>query len=173
MTAPNVIAFPSPDRNTFDDAWALLTPLMKRRSDGKTKLRELWNREAKRLGGQSELLDRLKRYIAASEEIRRKGGVWGEPALQVILRSQRLENYEAEQTLVNAEGGLVNAFPNEAVRSALLRRCGAEWIASYLDPCSIDGTSVVARTDYAVKKLLEHREVFKMAGFTGIKKRVG
>lgn len=171
MNAPNVIAFPSPDRNTFDDAWALLTPLMKRRSDGKTKLRDLWNREAKRLGGQSELLDRLKRYIAASEEIRRKGGVWGEPALQVILRSQRLENY-ADEGLSGVQALISDQFPNEAVRNALLRRCGAEWVASYLDPCSVDGTSVVTRTDYAVKKLLEHREVFKMAGFTGIKKRV-
>ena len=161
----NVIAFPTPEPDTFDQAWDLLPQTMKQRSEARKKMRPLWDREAKRLGGHEELLARLQTYLRDDKDLPKSGG----PGLQVLLRSGRLEHWAPRQINIHP----TQQFPNEAVRSALLRRCGAEWIASYLDPCSIDGTSVVARTDYAVKKLLEHREVFKMAGFTGIKKRVG
>lgn len=53
----------------------------------------------------------------------------------------------------------------------MLSRCGADWVASYLDPCLIEGTTVIVRTDYAVKKLKEHGHVFRMAGFTGMRKK--
>ena len=164
----NVLAFPTPEVNAFAEAWSLITPQMRKRSEAKDKVKRLWDQEAKRLYGQADLLERLRSYLKTDKDLPRSGG----PALNRLLTSGRLEHYEPLEALCEEPGMSGERFPNEAVRNALLRRCGPEWVASYLDPCSIDGTSIVTRTDYAARKLLEHRQVFKMAGFTGIKKRV-
>lgn len=160
----NVVPFPTPEPSSFADAWALLPDQMKKRSESKAKVEILWNREAKRLGGQADILQRLKTYLRDDKDIQRTGG----PGLQVILRAGKLEHWQPRQEGVSISA---DAFPHTAVRSHLLAVCGASWVASYLDQCEVDGTTIIVRTDYAIGKLKEHREVFKAAGFTGMKKR--
>jgi len=161
----NVVAFPSPEPSTFAQAWDLLPSTMKTRTEAKRKVEPMWNREAKRLGGQEELLARLQTYLRDDKDLARSGG----PGLQVLLRSGRLEHWVASSVVTITTG---EQFPNESVRNRLLGMCGPAWVASYLDPATVEGTTVLVRTDYAVKKLLEHRHVFRMAGYSGLKKRV-
>lgn len=160
----NVVPFPTPEPSSFSEAWVLLPKTMKERSKKKAVVEVLWNREAKRLGGQADLLQRLKTYVRDSKDLPRTGG----PGFQILLSAGTLEHWQPRQEGVSIT---TTAFPNVTVRNHLLRVCGSRWVASYLDQCEVDGTTIIVRTDYAIGKLKEHREVFKAAGFTGLRKR--
>jgi len=159
----NVLAFPTPEASTFSQAWKLLPETRKRRSDRKDRCEKLWKSESKRLGGEEALLGRLRVYLRGPDLVRTGG-----PGLQILLKSGKLEHYEPDPHTAQVRA---KQFPNTTVRDALLARCGPDWVASYLDPCEVEGTVVIVRTDYAVKKLKEHGYAFKMAGFTGMRKR--
>ncbi|MBS0370961.1 MAG: hypothetical protein JSS57_17400 [Proteobacteria bacterium] len=158
-----VIPFPEP--GTFEDAWKALPATMKARSDKKATCDALWRREAKRLGGERMLLLRLKTYLRDSPDLKRTGG----PGLQVLLRSGKLEHWTPMHDAPLAPD--VTRFPVTEIRQALVRIEGEGWVKSYLDPCVIDGTTLIVRTGMAVDKLKAHGALFKAHGFTGLKKR--
>lgn len=158
-----VIPFPEP--GTFEDAWKALPATMKARSDKKATCDALWRREANRLGGERMLLLRLKTYLRDSPDLKRTGG----PGLQVLLRSGKLEHWTPMQDAPLAPD--VTKFPHQEIRRTLAKQEGEGWVRSYLDPCVIDGTTLIVRTGMAVDKLKAHGALFKAHGFTGLKKR--
>jgi hypothetical protein len=168
----NVLAFrrapepePELERATFDVAWGLLTDVMRRRSEAKAKCEALWNREAKRLNGQEDLLARLKTYLRDDKDIPRTGG----PGLQVLLRTGRLDHWQPMQQTPR----LMPAFDNKEARQAVAAYKGEGFCRSYLDPCRIEGTTLVVRTDIAIRQLREVAVILKGYGFTGMRKRCG
>ena len=166
----NVLAFkpraedPAPEleRATFDVAWRELTDTMRRRSEAKAKCQALWNREAKRLGGQEDLLGRLRTYLRDDRDIVKTGG----PGLQVLLRAGRLEHWAPMQQ----QPRLHEMFPHTEARAAVAKIFGEGFCRSYLDPCEVSGTTIIARTDIAIKKLREAGVALKTHGFTGVKR---
>lgn len=154
-----------PEASTFDDAWALLLPDMRKRSIRKDKCEALWNKESKRLGGQHELLQRLKTYLRDNKDLSRSGG----PGLQVLMNSGKLEHWVPTAESTSAE--LSEKFPIVEIRQALVRVESESWARSYLDPCVIDGTTLIVRTGMAVDKLKAHGALFKAHGFSGMRKK--
>jgi hypothetical protein len=167
----NVIALrQSPSRElepaTFDNAWRLLTDVMRRRSDAKAKCEVLWNREAKRLDGQEDLLARLRTYLRDDKDIPRTGG----PGLQVLLRTGRLDHWVP----MAQEPRLLEPFANAEIRDAVSSLAGEAFCRSYLDPCTVDGKTLIVRTDTAIRRLSETpgvKAIFKDHGFTGMRRR--
>lgn len=158
-----VIPFPEP--GTFEDAWKALPATMKARSDKKATCDALWRREAKRLGGERMLLLRLTTYLRDSPDLKRTGG----PGLQVLLRSGTLEHWTPMQDAPLAPDD--TKFPHQEIRRTLAKQEGEGWVRSYLDPCVIDGTTLIVRTGMAVDKLKAHGALFKAHGFSGMRKK--
>lgn len=164
MGAANVVQlFPEP--STFEDAWKALPATMRSRSDKKAACELLWRREAKRLGGERMLLLRLRTYLRDSPDLKRTGG----PGLQVLLRSGKLEHWTPMHDVPLAPD--ITKFPITEIRQALVRIEGDGWVRSYLDPCVIDGTTLIVRTGMAVDKLKVHGALFKANGFSGMRKK--
>lgn len=146
---------------TFANAWAMLPDTMKRRSDSKARCEALWNREAKRLSGQEDLLARLRTYLRDDRDLPKSGG----PGLQVLLRQGRLEHWVAMQQDVRT----VEPFPMAELRAQVAAQKGEAFCRSYLDRCQVDGTSLLVGTHYAMDKLIELRALFKSHGLTGMR----
>lgn len=164
MGAANVVQlFPEP--STFEDAWKALPQTMRVRSEKKATCDALWAREAKRLSGEQDLLQRLKTYLRDSPDIKRTGG----PGLQVLLRAGKLEHWTPMQDAPLAPD--VTKFPHQEIRRTLAKQEGEGWVRSYLDPCVIDGTTLIVRTGMAVDKLKAHGALFKAHGFSGMRKK--
>ena len=147
--------------STFADAWSVITDTMKRRSESKAKCEVMWNREAKRLGGQALLLGKLKTYMRDDKDVIRTGG----PGLQVVLKSGRLEHWMAQ----DAAAPVVGAFPHAEARADVKAFKGEAFCRSYLDRCKIEGTTLIVATETAAIKLREAGAVLKQHGFTGMK----
>lgn len=161
----NVLAFKpraEVEPSTFETAWKLLPDTMRRRSQAKVKTEAIWNREAKRLGGQEELLQRLKTYLRDDKDLPRSGG----PGFHILLQTGRLDHWVPMQQVPS----FIDAFPHPGARRAVQDEKGEAFCRSYLDPCMIDGTTLVARTDYAIGKLREVGQILKQHGFTGVRK---
>lgn len=139
---------------------------MRRRSDGLSKLKPLWNDHAKLAGGQAALLGALAAYLKGDEDLPKSGG----PGLQVWLKSRRWENWLDLPTTTAEAAMHAQRFP-EPHRSAIVARLGEPFVRSYIDPCEMDGTVLIVRTDTAVKKLGEHRFVFRALGFSGMRRK--
>lgn len=154
-----------PEASTFSDAWSALPKTMRERSDKKAICERLWLSEAKRLSGEKDLLQRLRTYLRDAPDIKRTGG----PGLQVLLRSGKLEHWVPMAD--GPEAALEDRFPIADLRKALVRAESENWAKSYLDPCVIDGTTLIVRTGMAVDKLKAHGALFKAHGFTGLRKR--
>ena len=48
---------------------------------------------------------------------------------------------------------------------------GEAFCRSYLDRCTVEGTTLIVATDYAIGKLREVANIMKARGFTGMRKR--
>ena len=123
----------------------------------------LWDSHGAQIG-HDVLLGALKRYLAKDADLPKSGG----PGLQVWLRARRYEHWLADEPVAAAVP--VDGFA-EPYRSALVAACGDDWVRSYLDPCKLEGATLVVRTDFAIKKLLERRDIFRRLGLTGMRKR--
>lgn len=154
-----------PEASTFSDAWSSLPKTMRERSDKKAICERLWLSEARRLSGEKDLLQRLQTYLRDAPDIKRTGG----PGLQVLLRSGKLEHWVPMSD--SHEVALENRFPITELRQALVRAESESWVRSYLDPCVIDGTTLIVRTGVAVDKLKVHGALFKVHGFSGMRKK--
>lgn len=162
--AHNIVQlFPEP--STFSEAWSALPKTMRERSDKKAICERLWLSEARRLHGEKDLLQRLRTYLRDSPDLKRTGG----PGLKVLLRSGKLEHWTPMQDTPLAPD--ITKFPNQDIRQALVRMEGDGWVRSYLDPCVIDGTTLIVRTGMAVDKLKAHGALFKAHGFSGMRKK--
>lgn len=148
--------------SSFAQAWTELPATMRQRSEKKATVERLWDAEAKRLGGQTDLLMRLRTFLRDSKDIPRTGG----PGLQVLLRSGRLEHWVPMQQTPR----IVSSFPNDVARSAVAQVRGEAFCRSYLDPCQVDGTTLLVRTDIAIKALREVGHVLKAHGYSGMRK---
>lgn len=149
--------------STFEAAWKLLPDTMRRRSQSKARTVAAWNREAQRLGGQEELLQRLKTYLRDDKDLPRSGG----PGFHILLQSGRLDHWVPMQQTP----AFMDAFPHPGARRSVMEARGEAFCRSYLDPCEIEGTTLIARTDFAIAKLREVGPALKAHGFTGVKKR--
>lgn len=162
----NVVAFKprmEVEPSTFEDAWKLLPDTMRRRSQSKAKTEAAWNREAQRLGGQEELLQRLKTYLRDDKDLPRSGG----PGFHILLTTGRLDHWVPMQQTP----AFIPAFPHPGARRAIQEARGEAFCRSYLDPCEVEGTTIIARTDYAIDKLREVGPMLKEHGFTGVRRK--
>lgn len=147
--------------STFETAWKLLPDTMRRRSQAKAKTEAAWNREAKRLGGHEELLQRLKTYLRDDKDLPRSGG----PGFHILLTTGRLDHWVPMQQTP----AFIDQFPNPGARRAVQDLKGEAFCRSYLDPCEIEGTTLIARTSTAIDKLREVGPVLKQHGYTGVR----
>ncbi len=166
----NVVALRRPveelEPATFDAAWGLLPETMRRRSESRAKCRVLWDREAKRLGGQLSLLARLKTYLRDDRDLVKSGG----PGLQVLMRQGRLEHWV--ETV--SEANPVEPFPMAGLRAEVAAQRGEAFCRSYLDRCSVETSKslvLIVPTHYAIDKLKEVGATMKAHGITGMRKR--
>jgi hypothetical protein len=151
--------------STFLAAWALLPETMRRRSESRAKCEVLWDREAKRLGGQLSLLARLKTYLRDDRDLAKSGG----PGLQVLMRQGRLEHWVETVSEVNP----VEPFANAELRAAVAAQKGEAFCRSYLDRCTQEPALIgilIVPTHFAMDKLKELAPIFKAHGFTGMRK---
>jgi len=156
----NVVLFPTPDLSTFDAAWSIVPPTMRRRSKRLAALREAWDRHA-RTFGQEALLGSLRAYVA-DKDFERHGG----QALDRWLAGGRYEHFAPL-----APPPVIDQFCDAMTRRVVCQRLGEEWAQRYLDPCTKDGTTLIARTSIAVERLMVERELLKSLGYSGIRKR--
>lgn len=166
MTA-QLIEFPTPERSRFTEAWALREGQMKKRGEGVDKTKTLWDRAAKRCGGQDVLLSAFKRYLREEKE-----PTCGRPGLSVWLHQQRYDHW-IESSSTDCLGGPERqrkASP-EPIRSTVAGLLGEDWTRSYLDPCTFhDDGYITPATDYGKKKLIEKAAILKAAGVMGLRK---
>lgn len=159
MTA-ELIPFPKAETSTFDAAWAVVPTTMRRRSCKLEILRKLWSDHGRKFG-QQELLGSLRAYVC-DPDFARTGG----QALERWLRAGRYEHFAPA-----APPPTLNQFGDKAIRAAVVMKLGEQFAILYLDPCSQDGTTLIARSQVAVQRMMEHRAFFKGLGFTGMRKK--
>lgn len=155
----NVVAFPVAERSCFDEAWALVPVTMRRRSCKVALLRDLWDRHA-RAFGQKELAGALRAYVT-DKDFDRHGG----QALDRWLKAGRYEHFTPAPP-----PALADQFSDPMVRRAVATRLGEDFARIYLDPCQVEGTTLLVRTLYAADKMKEHAVLFRSLGFTGMRK---
>jgi hypothetical protein len=144
---------------------------MKTRSLSRAKLKPIWDRHAKALGGQDRLLGALKAYLKGDKDLPKSGG----PGLQVWLAAERYDHWLEDATCSVLTEKLTDGservrFPNESIRIAVLRATDEAWVRSYLDPCELhpDGF-ITPKTGFAMGKLREKARELKAAGIMGIR----
>lgn len=166
-----VLNFPTAAvQSSFEDAWSLLPISMRTRSLSRAKLKPIWDRHAKALGGQDRLLGALRAYLKGDKDLPKSGG----PGLQVWLMAERYDHWlEGENSVVFVAPDDKPAFPDKRIRDAVLASQGLPFVISYLDPCQLVdgplGPLLQPKTDYARKKLMEHAKLFKSLGLYGIR----
>lgn len=138
MSAEVVTLFPA-QRSTFDAAWALLPALMRKRSDGKSKLKPMWDSHAKRVGP-DELLSALQRYLKDDKDVPRTGG----PGLQVWLRACRYEAWMVEEEQVSSIVQMpAIEFPDARLRAAFHLRFQDDKARRWFDRCTLEGDMLI------------------------------
>jgi len=170
-----LIAFPvAAVTSTFVDAWGLLPTSMKTRSLSRAKLKPIWDAAAKRVGGQDVLLGALKAYLKGDKDLPKSGG----PALDRWLKNEKYDHWlEGENSVVSIMGNSHNsdhpAFPDKTIRDAVLAALGLPFVVSYLDPSVLidgpHGPLLQPKTDYARRKLEEHKGLLKSLGLYGLR----
>jgi len=171
-----LIAFPTAAvTSTFVDAWGLLPTSMKTRSLSRAKLKPIWDAAAKRVGGQDVLLGALKAYLKGDKDLPKSGG----PALDRWLKNEKYDHWlEGDNSIVSDVTSETDklAFPDKAIRDAVLAALGLPFVVSYLDPCSLiegpHGPLLQPKTDYARRKLEEHKGLLKSLGLYGLRMKV-
>jgi hypothetical protein len=148
-----------PEPSTFDEAWALVPASMRKRCKRLSVLREAWDRHARDFG-QTALLGALRAYVT-DKDFDRHGG----QALDRWLAGGRYEHFTPA-----TPRPIAAKFFDDNIRSAVVAAAGDDFAAVYLDPCVVEGTTLIARTQVAVDRLLQHRALFKSLGFTGVRK---
>lgn len=137
-----VIPFPS---DQFDAAWAALTDTMRRRSDGQTKLRQLWAMHAHKIGA-DKLLAALRRYVAEDKDLGRTGG----PGLQTWLRACKYEHWlDTPDTAVAPELALrMSQFHPTRLRESFHARFTDQRARDWLDTCrfNIHDRTIIVET---------------------------
>lgn len=138
MSAQVVTLFPA-QRSTFDVAWTLLPVLMRKRSDGKSKLKALWDSHAKRVGP-DELLGALGRYLKEDKDLPRTGG----PGLQVWLRACKYESWMQDEEMAESIVQMPTIeFPDAKLRASFHLRFQDDKARRWLDRCTMDGDTLV------------------------------
>lgn len=156
----NIVAFPASELSTFDEAWVLVPGTMRKRSKRLSILRAVWDRHAT-IYGHARLLGSLRAYVA-DKDFDRHGG----KGLDRWLADGRYEHYAPTEP-----PPIQDQFCDAMTRRIVCERLGEEFAQRYLDPCTKDGTTLIARTSIAVERLLRERELFRSLGYSGIRKR--
>ena len=159
MTA-QVLSFPVKEPSTFQQAWACVPMTMRRRSCKMATLEVLWDKCAREFG-QQNLLASLRAYVTDADFARHGG-----QALERWLKAGRYEHF-LPAAIVEAS----SPFPDAMVRRVVATRLGEDFCRAYLDPCTVEGTTLITLTDYAIGKMMAHRTLFRELGFTGMRKR--
>ena len=165
--------FPVAVVSTFDEAWKARQGAMKTRGYGYDKTRDIWNKEAKRVGGHDVLLAALKRFLREKPE---KDG-YTHPGLSVWLNQQRCDHWleAVEKEVKRAAKEESHPFPQ--VRSALVERLGEPFVRSYIDPARMfssgDRILITPATDYGRRKLEEVKGALKASGIFGMRLKGG
>ena len=169
MRPLNVVQFPTASVvSTFDDAWSLLPASMKTRSLSRAKLKPLWDRHARAIGGQDRLLGALRAYLKGDKDLPKSGG----PGLQVWLNQEKYDHWlEAGNSVVQDVSDPDRpVFPDRTIRASVVASCGLAWVVSYLDPCELHADGFITpKTGFAVAKLKERAGELKAAGVKGIR----
>lgn len=111
---------------------------------------------------EEELLGAVQRYAREDKEHRKDHGA---PGFDRWLKWGRWDNWVGFSNLSTAR-----QFPNPKIRQAVILACGEPFVVSYLDQCTIDGSVLVVKTNFAVAKLKEQASVFRGLGFTGMRR---
>lgn len=158
----NVVQFPK--FSTFDDAWALRKGQMRTRGDGREKTRKLWAKAEGKVGS-ARLLEALRRYLREEKE-----PTCGYPGLSVWLNGERYDHWLLDEPSSGPSSTALSNTP-EPMRAGLVERLGEDFVRSYCDPASFDGSWIIPRTDTARKKLLEVAAVLKACGIAGMRQK--
>lgn len=171
IVAAHLFQFPQSAVSTFDEAWGAREGAMKSRGYGKDKTRDLWNKEARRVGGHDVLLAALKRFFREKPE---KDG-YTHPGLSVWLNQQRADHWieAVEREAERVEREASHPFP--AIRANLVKRLGEPFVRSYIDPASmieVDGRVLITpATDYGRRKIEENKAALKASGVFGMRQK--
>lgn len=165
----NVVPFPTASVvSSFDQAWAAIPASMKTRSLSRAKLKPIWDRHAKAVGGQDVLIAALRAYLKGDKDLPKSGG----PGLQVWLNQGKYDHWlEAGNSVVEADPASDRGtFPDRAIRASVVASCGLGWVVSYLDPCELHPDRFITpKTGFALGKLKEKARELKAAGVAGIR----
>ena len=165
----NVVPFPTASVvSSFDQAWAAIPASMKTRSLSRAKLKPIWDRHAKAVGGQDVLIAALRAYLKGDKDLPKSGG----PGLQVWLNQGKYDHWlEAGNSVVEADPASDRGtFPDRAIRASVVASCGLGWVVSYLDPCELHPDRFITpKTAFALGKLKEKARELKAAGVAGIR----
>lgn len=149
-------------QSRFEDGWAAFPETGRKRSSKKLS-GPAWAKVAKEVG-EDELLAAVQKYAREDKDHRKECGA---PGFDRWLKWGRYEHWlgssEAET--------LATHFPDKAIRDAVKAYLTESWCVSYLDQCTVEGTVLIVRTDFAIGKFRDHAAFFKGLGFTGMKKR--
>jgi hypothetical protein len=165
----NVVAFRAPRREPpqrapalglFEDAWKAFPEQGRLRSSRREAGPE-WAKAAREVGEEA-LLAAVRRYTAEDKEHKRD---CGPPGFHRWLKWGRYEHWLREGPALGAR-----QFADARIRQALVAAAGEPFVGSYLDPCELDGTTLVVRTGVAMTRLQEHSSVLKALGLTGMRK---
>jgi hypothetical protein len=165
----NVVAFRVPMQRSsteaFADAWKAY-PAQGRLRSSQKQAAKAWALACRDVGAEA-LLAAVRRYVAEDKEHKRECGppgfhrwlAWGryehwlEPAVEEVSDRPR--------------------FADELIRRQVVLATSEAFAVSYLDRCTVEGSTLIAATQTAVDKMLEKRAVFRSLGFTGIRKAKG
>lgn len=147
----------------FNRGWEAFPETGRKRSSRKVSWPE-WQKAAYQIG-EERLLGAIVRYTAQDKDHRKECGA---PGFDRWLKWARYETWDQEIIAIPAN---THRFPDDAAREAAISRFGGDFVSVYLDPCELDGTTIIARTDFAIKKMMEHRNFWKEFGFSGMRKR--
>lgn len=164
----NVVAFkPKPRVTTstspnFDEAWSRYPDTGRLRSSR----RQAWPEwcDVSREIGEEVLVAAVIRYAAEDKDHKRECGA---PGFHRWLKQGRWEHW----TGAKATRSVGRQFPDDHIRSSVVAATSDAFVVSYLDPCEVEGTTLIVRTEYAMEKLKEMAALFRSLGFTGMRKR--
>lgn len=145
----------------FEAAWKLYPDVGRLRSSRKMAFRE-WLKVCRAIG-EDAALGAVRRYVAEDKEHKKECGA---PGFHRWLNWGRYEHWMPSDDKPSD----MPRFPDEAKRAELVAAFGEDFVGSYLDPCKIDGTTLIVRTNIAVDRLRQRANELKALGFTGMRR---
>lgn len=145
----------------FEEAWLAYPEAGRLRSSRKEALPE-WLKAAAEIG-EDTLAGAVKRYASEDKDHRKDHGA---PGFHRWLKWGRYEHWLPKAPVV----GIGQIFQNALARAAVIKAKDVDFCGAYLDPCTIEGTTVVARTTIAMNRLKEVGSILKAHGFTGMRR---